>query len=113
MPRRLRIEMPGGVYHVTNRGVDRTNIVRDDTDREQWYRLFTRAAIRCHWRVFAEVLMTNHFHIFLKTPEPNLSEGMHAIESGYATYFNKRHERHGALFQGRFHAVLVEQESHA
>ncbi len=57
--------------------------------------------------------MTNHFHIFLKTPDPNLSEGMHAIESGYATYFNKRHERHGALFQGRFQAVLVEQESHA
>ena len=42
--------MPGGVYHVTNRGVDRTDIVRDDTDRQQWYRLFTRVAIRCHWR---------------------------------------------------------------
>lgn len=105
--------MSGGVYHVTNRGVDRTEIVRDDKDREQWYRLFTRAANRCHWRVFAEVLMTNHFHIFLKTPEPNLSAGLHAIESGYATYFNKRHERHGALFQGRFNAVLVEHESHA
>ncbi|MFM9963956.1 MAG: helix-turn-helix domain-containing protein [Planctomycetaceae bacterium] len=113
MPRRLRIEMAGGVYHVTNRGVDRTDIVRNDADREQWYRYFTRAAVRCHWRVFAEVLMTNHFHIFLKTPEPNLSEGMHAIESSYATYFNKQHGRHGALFQGRFHAVLVEQESHA
>ena len=113
MPRRLRIEMVGGVYDVTNRGVDRRDIVRDDHDRHEWFRLFNRVATRCRWRVFAQVLMTNHFHIFLKITDLNLSTGMHALESGYATLFNKRHCRSGALFQGRFQVVLVESAGHA
>ena len=113
MPRRLRIELRGGVYHVINRGVDRTNIVRDDDDRHEWWRLFNRVALRCGWRVFAHVLMTNHFHVFLKLTATNLSTGMHDLESGYATLFNKRHGRTGALFEGRFKAVLVESEGHA
>jgi putative transposase len=113
MSRRLRIEIAGGVYHVINRGVDRVNIVRDDRDRKEWFRLFDRVATRCGWRVFAVVLMSNHFHVFLKTPEPNLSTGMHGLESGYVTLFNKRHERTGPLFEGRFQSVLVESEGHA
>ena len=113
MPRRLRIELVGGLYHVTNRGVDHCDIVRDDDDRHEWFRLFNRVATRCGWRVFAHVLMTNHFHIFFKLTDLNLSTGMHALESGYATQFNKQHGRSGALFQGRFHAVLVESEGHA
>ncbi len=112
MPRRLRIEFPGGVYHVTNRGVDRTEIVRDDDDRKEWFRLFHRIAIRNRWQVFAHVLMTNHFHVFLKIPDANLSSGFHDVTSGYASQFNARHSRSGALFQGRFHAVLVESEGH-
>ena len=113
MPRRLRIELPGGLYHVTNRGVDRMNIVRNDDDRSEWFRLLNRVATRCGWRVFAHVLMTNHFHLFLKLHEPNLSTGMHDLQSGYATLFNKNHDRPGPVFQGRFHAVLVESEGHA
>ena len=113
MPRRGRIGMAGGLYHVTNRGVDRRDIVSDDEDCRAWFRLFNRVALRCGWRVFAHVLMTNHFHLFLKTPEPNLSSGMHDVESAYATLFNKRHDRTGALFQGRFHPVLIESEGHA
>ena len=113
MPRRLRIELAGGLYHVTNRGVDRMNIVRDDDDRHEWFRLLNRVATRCGWRVFAHVLMTNHFHLFLKLHDPNLSSGLHDLQSGYATLFNKTHERTGPLFQGRFHAVLVESEGHA
>ncbi len=113
MPRRLRIELPGGLYHVTNRGVDRMNIVRNDDDRHEWFRLLNRVATRCGWRVFAHVLMTNHFHLFLKLHDPNLSSGLHDLQSGYATLFNKTHERTGPVFQGRFHAVLVESEGHA
>ena len=112
MPRRLRLEIANGVYHVTNRGVDRTDIVRDDDDRREWFRLFQRIAIRSRWQVFAHVLMTNHFHVFLKIPKANLSSGFHDLTSGYASQFNKRHKRAGALFQGRFNAVLVETEGH-
>jgi hypothetical protein len=57
--------------------------------------------------------MSNHFHLYLRTPQANLSAGMHDLNSGYASGFNRRHRRCGALFQGRFKAVLVEDESHA
>lgn len=112
MSRRGRIELAGGVYHVTNRGVDQRDIVRDDDDRREWFRRFNRVALRYGWRVFAHVLMTNHFHLFLKTPEANLSLGMHDLEGGYASYFNERNDRSGALFQGRYHPVFVETEGH-
>ncbi|HUG93402.1 MAG TPA: transposase, partial [Planctomycetaceae bacterium] len=107
MPRQPRLQIADGAYHVTNRGLERRDIVRDDSDRREWYRLFDRAAKRCGWRVFAWTLLNNHFHIFLRTPEPNLSEGMHDLQSGYVSLFNLRHQRNGPLFQGRFHGVLV------
>ena len=113
MPRRLRIEMPDGVYHIMNRGVAKSDIVRNDQDRQDWFRLFQRVALRCGWRVFAHVLMTNHFHIFLRLTSANLSTGMHDLQSGYATLFNQRHDRDGVLFEGRFKALLVESERHA
>jgi putative transposase len=56
--------------------------------------------------------MDNHFHLFLQTPEANLSPGMQDLNSGYATWFNRRHRRSGALFQGRFKGILVEDESY-
>jgi putative transposase len=112
MPRVPRLAIPNGVYHVTNRGLDRSPIVREEADRWDWYRQFDRAASRCRWRVFAYALMDNHFHIFLRTPQPNLSGGMHDFESGFASLVNRRHERVGPVFQGRFHAVLIESESH-
>jgi putative transposase len=112
MPRQPRYNIAGGVYHVTQRGVEQRDIVRDENDRMEWLRLLGRNATRCGWQVFAYALLTNHFHIFLKTPQPNLSEGMQAFESGFVTLFNKQHNRVGPLFQGRFGAVLVEQESY-
>lgn len=113
MARQPRLEIEDGLYHVTNRGLERRNIVRDDEDRSEWLRLLGRIATRCRWRVFAHVLLDNHFHLYLRTPEPILSAGMHDLESGYASKFNRRHERRGPLFQDRFHAVIVENHSHA
>ncbi|HUG71206.1 MAG TPA: helix-turn-helix domain-containing protein [Pirellulaceae bacterium] len=112
MPRTPRLNVPDGVYHVTNRGVDRQAIVRDDRDRWKWFDQFSDAATACRWRVFAYALLDNHFHLFVRTPEPNLSDGMHDFESSFASSINRRHKRTGPLFQGRFHAVLVESESH-
>ena len=113
MARPLRIDIPNGLYHVTSRGWERRRIVHDDDDRAGWLRLLERVAVRCGWRVFAWALMNNHFHLYLRTPEPNLSAGMHDLNSGYASLFNRRHRRSGSLFQGRFKAILVEDESHA
>ena len=113
MARPLRIDIEDGVYHVTSRGWERRVVVRDDRDRQRWLELLERVATRCGWRVFAWTLMNNHYHLYLRTPRPNLSAGMHDLNSGYASFFNRRHRRCGGLFQGRFKAVVVEQESHA
>jgi REP element-mobilizing transposase RayT len=112
MSRPLRIEIENGIYHVTARGWERRVIVRDDRDRQEWFKLLDRVAIRFGWRFFAWVLMDNHFHLFCQTPEANLSAGMHDLNSGYATWFNRRHRRVGSLYQGRFKAILVEDESY-
>jgi REP element-mobilizing transposase RayT len=98
---------------VTLRGWEQRVIVDSDQDREDWQRLLDRVAVRCHWRVFAWVLMSNHFHLFLRTPAPNLSAGMHDLNPGFASPFNRRHRRVGSLFQGRFKAILVEDQTHA
>ncbi|MDB5339319.1 MAG: hypothetical protein JWN70_4938, partial [Planctomycetaceae bacterium] len=113
MPRSNRIDIANGVHHVTQRGFERRNIVLDDTDRSHWWRLFERIALRCRWRVFAVALLGKHFHIYLRTPEPNLSEGMRDLNGGYASLFNQLHEREGTLYQGRFKSILIENESHA
>ncbi|MEI8021664.1 MAG: transposase [Schlesneria sp.] len=113
MPRANRIDIANGVHHVTQRGLERMKIVRSDEDRSHWWRLFDRVAMRYHWRVFSVALLDNHFHVYLRTPEPNLSEGMRDLDGGYGSLFNQRHEREGPLYQGRFKSVLVESDVHA
>ena len=112
MARPLRIEFPEAIYHATSRGNARNAIVADDADREKWLALLAKTVERQHWRVFAFALLDNHFHLFLQTPEPNLSAGMHDLCGTYAGYFNHRHDRSGHVFQGRFRAVLVEGQGH-
>jgi putative transposase len=110
--RPLRLEMPGALWHVTSRGNERRSIFRDDDDRRLFQRLLAAGVRRFRWRLHAYVLMGNHYHLLLETPEPNLSCGMHWINSTYAQKFNSRHERVGHLVQGRFKAILVEKERH-
>ncbi len=112
MSRALRIEFPGAVYHVTSRGIEGRGIVADDRDRGRWLAQVERVVRLRRWRVFAFALMGNHFHLFLQTPEPNLSVGMRDLNSSYASYFNTRHSRAGHLFQGRYRACLVEGEGY-
>lgn len=112
MTRQLRVQYPGAIYHVTSRGNRRQDIVSDDLDRNVFFeRIGTTVAKYC-WEMFAAVLMINHFHLFFRTPQPNLSRGMQFLLGGYAAYFNQRHERVGHLFQGRFRSRLIEDESY-
>lgn len=108
MARPPRIEYPGAIYHVTTRGVEQRAIVADRRDRDRWLEQLHRVVERHRWRMFAFALMDNHFHLFLQTPDANLSVGMRDLSGGYATFFNTRHERSGHLFQGRFKAFLVD-----
>ena len=111
MARQLRIEYPGALYHVTSRGNERRPIFRSVQDRLFFLLFLGLAARRFRWSVTAWVLMTNHFHLVIQTPEPNLSRGMQWLNGTYVGWFNKRHGRVGHLFQGRFKARLIEGET--
>jgi putative transposase len=112
MARPLRIEYPGAVYHVTARGNARMATFLDDEDRRRFLALFEEVAERFKWRCYAYCLMENHYHLLLETTIGNLSLGMRQINGVYTQDFNRRHQREGHLFQGRFKAILLERESY-
>jgi len=112
MSRPPRPRIAGALYHVTARGNRKADIFLDEQDYACWLELFGQAvqrfALVCHG--FCQ--MPNHFHLLLQTPAPNISEAMHFLNCAYACAFNRRHELDGHVLQGRFHSVLVEEESH-
>ena len=112
MARPLRIEYPGAVYHLTARGNARQPIFRDTADRHGFLRTLAHVVDRYSWRCHAYCLMTNHYHLLIETPQPTLARGMRQLNGVYTQAFNRRHGRSGHLFQGRYHAVVVEKEAH-
>ena len=112
MARPLRIQFAGALYHVMSRGNEKHPIVRDDIDRYKRLDWLRRTVEIYGWRLHAFALMTNHEHLFVETPEPNLSAGMQYLGGSYTGYFNWRHKRSGHLFQGRFKGHLVESEGY-
>ena len=110
--RRLRIQFENAIYHVMARGNLRQNIVADDFDREALVARLGGDVVRFRWRLLSFVVMTNHLHLFVQTPEPNLAQGMQSLLSGYANRQMKRRGQPGHLFQGRYRCQLVEDESY-
>src|SRR2546428_6366208 len=111
MARPLRIERPGGRYHVTARGNEQKAIYRDDRDRLHFLELLAESPERFGVRVHGYILMDNHFHLLLETREANLSRAMQWLNVSYSVWFNRRHRRSGHLFQGGFKAIIVEPET--
>lgn len=112
MARPLRLEHEYATWHLTARGNEQRDIFRDGIDRERFLLMLGQTIVRFGWNLFAWVLMSNHYHLVVQTPQPNLSRGMHWLNSRYAQWFNRRHDRRGHLFQGRFHGILIEKESY-
>jgi REP element-mobilizing transposase RayT len=108
MARKLRVEYPGAVYHVMNRGDRREPIFRDDEDRKRFLATLGEACAKTGWQVHALCLMPNHFHLVLETPQPNLVAGMKWFLGTYTSRFNRRHRLSGHLFGGRYKALIVE-----
>jgi REP element-mobilizing transposase RayT len=111
MARPLRIQRPYGRYHVTARGNERKAIYRSPPDRTHFLELLAEATERFGIRIHAYVLMENHYHLLLETPEANLSRVMQWVNVSYSLWFNRLHSRAGHLFQGRFKAVVVEDDA--
>ena len=112
MARPLRLELAGGLYHVTSRGNSRQDIYIDDEDRLCWLDLLGDTCTSFNWVCHAYCLMTNHYHIVLETVEGNLSQGMRQLNGVYTQRFNRRHRRVGHVFQGRYKAILVDKDSY-
>ena len=112
MTRPLRIEFPGAIYHITSRGNARRKVFLDDEDRATFLSTLAWVVERFGWVCHAYCLMSNHFHLMIETPTPNLSRGMRQLNGVYTQGFNRRHRKAGHLFQGRFKAILVERDSY-
>lgn len=112
MARPLRIELSGGIYHVTSRGDGRDDIYLSDADREVWLEVLGQVCERFNWVCHAWCQMTNHYHLLIETPEANLAQGMRQLNGVYTQRFNRNHQRVGHVFQGRYKAILVERDSY-
>ena len=106
------MQYPGAIYHVMARGNGRQLLFHEPADYQRMLDGLAKTVERTGWEVLAFVWMPNHVHLFLRTPQPNLSKGMQYLLSGYANWYAKRHRRTGHLFQGRFKGELIEDESY-
>ena len=103
MARPLRLEFEGALYHITSRGNEK---------RDVFLEILAEVNRRYNWLCHAYCLMNNHYHLLIETPEGNLSRGMRQLNGVYTQRFNKKHQRIGHLFQGRYKAILIDKESH-
>ena len=108
MARKLRVEYPGSIYHVMNRGDRREPIFKDDADRQRFIETLGEACAKTGWQVHAYVLMPNHFHLVVETPQPNLVAGMKWFLGTYTSRFNRRHKLFGHLFSGRYKSLVLD-----
>jgi putative transposase len=110
MPRKPRLDAPGALHHIIGRGLDRTKIFRNNVDRDDF---LIRLADLCQEGlliVYAWALMTNHFHLLVRTGRQSLSSSMRRLLTGYVVNFNRRHKRYGHLFQNRYKSIICEDD---
>ena len=112
MSRPLRIQYPGALYHVMNRGTARQPTFTNDRDYQAFLDTVAEAFRLWGIEVFAYSLMGNHYHLCLRTPKGNLSRVMRHVDGIYTQRFNRRHGRDGPLFRGRYRAILVDADEY-
>ena len=112
MARPPRIEYPGAFIHIINRGNGGENIFIIDRDREKFLGYVETAVDRYQIKIHTYCLMTNHYHLLVETPHPNLSPALKWINGSYVTYFNRKRQRPGHLFQGRYKSILIDADAY-
>lgn len=112
MPRQRRLNIPGGVYHIITRGLNRTAIFTNRKDRLEFLGRMKKALQKTNAHCYAWVLMTNHIHLLIGLGEHSIGELMGRVLGGYAIYFNHRHKRCGYLFQNRYKSILCQKEKY-
>ena len=110
MPRKARIDAPGALHHIIIRGIERKAIFKDNVDRANFRERLGRIISETETGCYAWVLMNNHVHLLLKTGLAPIATVMRRLLTGYAVSFNRRHQRHGHLFQNRYKSFLCEED---
>ena len=106
MARKARLAVAGGVYHVINRGNYRSDIFRDERTRAAFLKCLDQTCGKTGWQVYGWCVMSNHYHLAIETPWPNLVEGMRWLQSTFSMRFNRLRKEHGHLFQGRYKSLI-------
>ncbi|MFH1955064.1 MAG: transposase [Pseudomonadota bacterium] len=106
------MDAPGALHHVIARGIERREIFRDKSDYQDYLSRLEVIIDKCNLQLYAWALIPNHFHLLIRTGLTSLSSAMKKLMTGYAVNFNKRHRRHGYLFQNRYKSILCEEESY-
>lgn len=112
MSRAWRIEYEGALYHLLSRGNERGDIFFDGQDRKLFLDTIAELSLRFEMDIFCYVLMSNHYHLLLRSRRANLKKAMHWFGTTYTQRFNRRHFRSGHLFQGRYKSIIVENDSY-
>ena len=112
MSRPLRLEFPDALYHLTSRGDRREDIYEDDVDRRTFLDVLSPVIGQFNWTCYAYCLMSNHYHLLIQTPDANLSKGMRQLNGVYTQAYNRRHNKTGHLFQGRYKSILVDEDNY-
>lgn len=112
MPRAPRLEYEGAFYHVISRGNRQQPIFHQKADYQKFLDRLQTEVARCHFHLYAYVLMPNHFHLLLEQEDLPLSRFMQVLLTGHARWHNQRYQQHGHLFQGRYRALLCDKESY-
>ena len=111
MPRASRIDLPNLLQHVIVRGIEKRDIFTSDDDRLDFVRRFSLLLEATGTECLAWALLSNHFHLLLRTTDITLSKFMRRLLTGYAVTFNLRHDRTGHLFPNRYKSIICEEES--
>jgi REP element-mobilizing transposase RayT len=112
MPRQARLDAPGTLHHVIVRGIERRRIVDDQTDRKEFVDRMGQIAQESKTRIYAWAVMTNHVHVLVRSGPKGISQYMRRLMTGYAIRYNRRHQRHGYLFQNRYKSIVCEEEAY-
>ncbi|WPJ97513.1 transposase [Coraliomargarita algicola] len=112
MPRSLRIERENGVYHVINRGNYQQDLFINEGAHRSFEKCLFEACKKCGWILEGFCVMTNHFHLVIRTPKGNLVYGMKWLQSTFANRYHKFRQVHGKLFQGRYKSLIVEEDTY-
>jgi REP element-mobilizing transposase RayT len=112
MPRKARIDAPGALHHIIVRGIERRKIFYDDSDRDNLLKRLGVVLIETKTHCFAWALIPNHLHLLLRTGVAPIATVMRRLLTGYAVSFNRRHRRHGQLFQNRYKSILCQEDQY-